>query len=95
MGFLLITRSSESKSGSSETIFLNIKLARESIQRFGNAWAISRVIDAMVKENKDAKKQAKKDIVKLLHSKKVEKVSQKELERERHELSIGFENRGL
>jgi len=71
------------------------KLVQESIQRFGNARAISRVIDAMIKENSDAKKQAKKDIVRLLHSKKVAKVTQKELERDRHELSISFENRGL
>jgi len=70
------------------------KLVQESIQRFGSARAISRVIDAMVKENKDEKKQAEKEIVRILHSKKVAKVTQKELERDRHELSISFENRG-
>lgn len=71
------------------------RLVQESIQRFGSARAISRVIDAMVKENNNAKKQAKKDIVKLLHSRKVAKVTQKQLERDRRELSISFENRGL
>jgi uncharacterized HAD superfamily protein len=70
------------------------KLVQESIQRFGNARAISKVIDAMVMESKDAKKQAEKDIVRLLHSKKVAKVTQKELERDRYELSKSFENRG-
>jgi len=69
------------------------KLVQESIQRFGNARAISKVIDTMVKENKDAKKQAEKDIVRLLHSKKVAKVTQKELEWDRHEMSKSFENR--
>ena len=49
----------------------------------------------MVKENNNAKKEAKKDILRLLHSKKVAKITQKELERDRHELSASFENRGL
>jgi hypothetical protein len=71
------------------------KLVQESIQRFGSPRAISKVIDALVRENKDAKRHAQKDIVRLLHSKKVAKVSQKELERDRHELSMSFENRGL
>jgi len=71
------------------------RLVQESIQRFGNARAISRVIDAMVKENKNAKKEAEKDILRLLHSKKLARVTQKELEQDRHELSRNFENRGL
>ena len=40
----------------------------------------------MVKENNDAKKEAKKDILRLLHSRKVAKVTQKDLERDRNEL---------
>ena len=67
----------------------------ESIRKFGSARAISRVIDDMVKENNNTKKEAKKDILRLLHSKKVAKITQKELERDRHELSASFENRGL
>lgn len=71
------------------------KLVQESIQRFGIARAISRVIDEMVKENNDTKRKARKEILRLLHSKKVTKVTQEELERDRHELSTNFENRGL
>ena len=40
------------------------RLVQESIRKFGSARAISRVIDDMVKENNDAKKEAKKDILK-------------------------------
>ena len=72
------------------------KLVQESIQRFGNARAISRVIDAMVGEISSSKKrEAETKLAKVLHAKKVAKVSQKELERDRHELSVEFENRGL
>lgn len=69
---------------------------QESIQRFGSARAISRVIDAMVGEASMTKrKEAERKLTKILHAKKIAKVTQKELEEDRHKLSLEFENRGL
>jgi len=51
------------------------RLVEESIRKFGSARAISRVIDDMVKENSNTKKEAKKDILRLLHSKKAAKIT--------------------
>ena len=71
------------------------KLVQESIQRFGNARAISRVIDAIVGEASSTKrKEAERKLAKVLHEKKVATVTQKELEDDRHKLSLQFENRG-
>jgi hypothetical protein len=41
------------------------------------------------------RKEAERRLAKVLHAKKVAKVTQKELEEDRHELSLEFENRGL
>ena len=63
------------------------KLVQQSIQRFGNARAISRVIDAR-------RKRPKKNLPRFFMRRRWER-SQKELEDDRHELSLEFENRGL
>jgi len=71
------------------------KLVEESLRRFGSARAVSKVIDEMVDEMSKAKQQeGQRDLLTLLHSKKVAKTSLKDFERDRGKLSTRLEDRG-
>ena len=70
------------------------KLIQESLRRFGTPRAVSKVVDTMVEESTATDwREKEKGILKLLYSKKVAKVTSKEFERDRAELSRRFERR--
>jgi len=62
-------------------------LVKESIERYGTAKAISRVINELLRE----KLSGREDIIQLLYSKKIAKVSWEEFEEFRRKLSKRFE----
>jgi len=64
-------------------------LVRESIKRYGTAKAISRILNELLRE----RLRDRKELVKLIYSSKLVKITQEEFERSRRELSKRFENR--
>ncbi|RLE72161.1 MAG: hypothetical protein DRJ45_02365 [Thermoprotei archaeon] len=64
-------------------------LVRESLRRYGNTRSISKVLNEILRESIGAEK----DLIKLLYSKKLVKISLKEFEKFRKNLSKGFEER--
>jgi hypothetical protein len=70
------------------------KLLQESIRRFGTPRAVSKVVDSMVEES-IASDWRKKDhgMLELLYSRKVAKVTSKQFELGRAEISRKFEDR--
>lgn len=66
-------------------------LVRESLRRYGNTRSISKVLNEILRESIGAEK----DLIKLLYSKKLVKISLKEFEKFRKNLSKGFEERWL
>ena len=64
-------------------------LVRESLRRYGNTRSISKVLNEILRESIGAEK----DLIKLLYSKKLVKISLKEFKKFRKNLSKGFEER--
>ncbi|MGB9630659.1 MAG: hypothetical protein ACP5KE_05085 [Candidatus Methanodesulfokora sp.] len=63
------------------------KLVQESIRRYGTARAISRVVSDLLKER------FRSDLIKLIYSEKIARISQKEFEEFRAQLSRRIEER--
>lgn len=62
-------------------------LVKKSIERYGTARALSKVLNEMLK----ATMSRKDDLIQLLYSKKIAKISLDEFEKSRRELSKRFE----
>jgi predicted CopG family antitoxin len=64
------------------------KLVRESMNRYGTARNLSKVVNELVEE----RAARKVDLMEMLHSEKLAKTSAREFERSRRKLSSRFEN---
>jgi len=61
------------------------KLVQESIRRYGTAKAISKTVNELLKER------FRSDLIRLIYSEKIARISQEELEKFRAQLSSRFE----
>jgi len=64
-------------------------VVRESIRRYGTAKAISKVVNELLRKALGARR----ELLELIYSEKVHRLSQEELENFRRELSERFEDR--
>ena len=64
-------------------------LVQESIRRYGTARGFSRVLNDFLREKLDSMK----ELIQLIYSEKLARVSQVEVEETRKELSVGFVSR--
>jgi len=65
------------------------RLVEESIKRYGTTRALSRVVNELLRERLSSKE----DLIKLIYSEKITRVSIREFEEFRRELSRRFESR--